>query len=263
MTRSSSSVRPDSDTWLRCRSSSATARSTWATVSGADPLAAVQDAVHGGAAEPRLGRDVGRPAVGVGNVPRDRVCRSLAGRPSCRRAQQPLHARGLRRDGPARPTAGRPDPPRPRPRLRGGDLGLDDQGPRRAGRAGRVGRPVHVDDRVRRRRARRPRTAPRRCSPRPRVRSRRRAGSARRTSTCTAPASTGTACRCGRSRWSPARCGWRPPTRWPRWPSWGRARASCSPWRTSTPRSTTPARPSPGPRTPAPWSPRCAARTCG
>ena len=46
---------------MRWRSSSATARSTWATVSGADTLAAVQDAVHGGAAEPGLGRDVGDP----------------------------------------------------------------------------------------------------------------------------------------------------------------------------------------------------------
>ena len=69
MTRSSSSVRPDSDTWVRCRSSSATARSTWATVSGADALATVQDAVHGGAAEPGLGRDVGDPrsAWGAGH----------------------------------------------------------------------------------------------------------------------------------------------------------------------------------------------------
>ena len=91
-------------------------------------------------------------------------------------------------------------------RLPGRDLGLDEPRHRRA--RPRPGRTLLVDDRLRRRqphRRRRRRRAAR--APRPQSVRGRRAARHARGSTCTAPASTTRACRCGRSRWSPAGCG--------------------------------------------------------
>ena len=103
-----------------------------------------------------------------------------------------LHPGRLRRDGLPRPAARRTRTPHPRRRVRRRDLGLDQARP---GRAGRDRCALHVDDRLRLRRPDRPR---RRRHPRwpPRAsRSRPRAPSAGRPSTCTAPASTAAASR--------------------------------------------------------------------
>ena len=178
-------------------------------------------------------------------------------------AMSAVHAGGVRRDGlrSTCPVEERValihDPASP------SRSGTGRQGPRRPGRDRRA---LHLDDRLRRGRASSTptgadallRTAEQSVARAP------ASARARRTSTCTAPASDG--------RGLPVR-----PVETVTGAMWlaavetlrrvadarASARASCSAWRTSTPPSTTPARPSPGPPTPWRSSRPSTARTCG
>ena len=228
MTRSSRSVRPDSDTWLRCRSSSATASSTWATVSARTPSRpcrtrstvarlspdwAAMSETRGRRGERATRQSVSQPRsvghpVAVPSSPFTlAVCVEMVLRdlPLADRIRH-VHDLGFAVeiwDWTAK------------------DLdelaGLAESGVRFTSMTGYVDGEL-IDPRRRRGAARLGRAfgrglAPaRRAEPQParhRARRRRPAGAAGRG---------------GHRR----RCGWRPPKRWSRWPSWAPARASCS-----------------------------------